>query len=177
MLLVVKNSPANAGDIRDVSSIPGLRRSSGGGHGSPLQYSCLENFHRQKSLEGYSPWGHKDLAMTEVAEHTCTSHIIKWFFMRFYKTRLSRKQCRKGKCRQLIDQYIKEGEKECHICRAPDTVTYLISVHLRTGGLNSMPPTPFGLGINRIFQLEVPGLVTYRGYKSAKPRTALNIFC
>ena len=108
---MVKNSPANAGDIRDVSSIPGLRRSSGGGHGIPLQYSCLENFHRQKSLEGYSPSGHKDLDMTEVAEHTCTLHKIKWFFMRFYKTRLSRKQCRKGRCRQLKDQYIKEGER------------------------------------------------------------------
>ena len=42
--LVVKNPPANAGDIRDVGSIPGLRRSPGGGHGNPCQYSCLENF-------------------------------------------------------------------------------------------------------------------------------------
>ena len=38
MVLVVKNLPANAGDIRDVSSIPGLGRSSGEGHGNPLQY-------------------------------------------------------------------------------------------------------------------------------------------
>ena len=37
---MVKN---NAGDIRDLGSIPGLGRSPGGGHGSPLQYSCLEN--------------------------------------------------------------------------------------------------------------------------------------
>ena len=43
MALVVKNLPANAGDIRDVGSIPGLGISLGGGHGSPLQYSCLEN--------------------------------------------------------------------------------------------------------------------------------------
>ena len=43
MALVVKNTPANAGDLRDVSSIPGLGRSPGGGHGNPLQYSCLEN--------------------------------------------------------------------------------------------------------------------------------------
>jgi len=43
MLLMVKNLPANAGDIRDVGSIPGLGRSPGGGHGNPLQYSCLEN--------------------------------------------------------------------------------------------------------------------------------------
>ena len=41
--LVVKNPPASAGDIRAVGSIPGLERSSGGGHGNPLQYSCLEN--------------------------------------------------------------------------------------------------------------------------------------
>ena len=35
--------PANAGDLRDVSSIPGMGRSPGGGHSNPLQYSCLEN--------------------------------------------------------------------------------------------------------------------------------------
>ena len=43
MLLVVKNPPANEGDIRDADSIPGSGRSPGGGHGSPFQYSCLEN--------------------------------------------------------------------------------------------------------------------------------------
>ena len=41
--LVVKNPPADAGDVRDAGSIPGLERSPGGGHGNPLQYSCLEN--------------------------------------------------------------------------------------------------------------------------------------
>ena len=41
--LVVKNTPANAGDIRDLSLIPGSGRSLGGGYGNPLQYSCLEN--------------------------------------------------------------------------------------------------------------------------------------
>ena len=41
--LVVKNPHANAGDIRDVSSIPGWGRSPAVGHGNPLQYSCLEN--------------------------------------------------------------------------------------------------------------------------------------
>ena len=43
MALVVKNTLANAGDLRDAGSIPGLGRSPGGGHGNPLQYSCLEN--------------------------------------------------------------------------------------------------------------------------------------
>ena len=40
---MVKNPLANAGDIRDTGLIPGLGRSPGGGHGNPLQYSCLEN--------------------------------------------------------------------------------------------------------------------------------------
>ena len=39
----VKNPPANAGDVRDAGSIPGLGRSLEGRHGNPLQYSCLEN--------------------------------------------------------------------------------------------------------------------------------------
>ena len=39
---MVKNLPANVGDIRDAGSIPGLERSSGEGHGNPLQYPCLE---------------------------------------------------------------------------------------------------------------------------------------
>ena len=43
MALVVRNLPANARDIRDTGSILGLERSPGGGHGNPLQYSCLEN--------------------------------------------------------------------------------------------------------------------------------------
>ena len=43
MALVVKNLPANSGDIRDVGSILGLGRSPGGGHGNSLQHFCLEN--------------------------------------------------------------------------------------------------------------------------------------
>ena len=55
MVLVVKNPPANAGDPRDMGSIPGLGRSPGVGNGNTLQYSCLEKFHGQRSLVGYSP--------------------------------------------------------------------------------------------------------------------------
>ena len=40
---MIKDLPANAGDMRDTGSIPGLGKSPGGGHGNPLQYSCLEN--------------------------------------------------------------------------------------------------------------------------------------
>ena len=57
-----KESACNA---RDLGSIPGLGRSPGGGHGNPLQYPCLENPHGQRSLEGYSPWSHKELNVTE----------------------------------------------------------------------------------------------------------------
>ena len=42
-MLVVKNLPANAGDVRDAGLISGSGRPPRGGHGNPLQYSCLEN--------------------------------------------------------------------------------------------------------------------------------------
>ena len=57
-----KESAHNVGDL---GSIPWLERCPGRGHGNPLQYSCLENPHGQKSLEGYSPWCHKELDTTE----------------------------------------------------------------------------------------------------------------
>ena len=59
---MVKNIPANAGDIRDAGLIPGLGRSPGGGHGNPLQYSCLENLRDR----GAPRAGYKDLETTEV---------------------------------------------------------------------------------------------------------------
>ena len=49
----------------DLGLIPGLGRSPRGGHGSPLQYSCLENPHGQRSLAGYSPWDCKELDTAE----------------------------------------------------------------------------------------------------------------
>ena len=57
-----KESACNAGDL---GLIPGLGRSPGGGHGDPLQYSCLENTHGQRSLVGYIPWGLKESDPTE----------------------------------------------------------------------------------------------------------------
>ena len=63
---MVKNPPANVGDISDAGSIPGLGRSPGGEHGNPLQYSCLDKSHGQRSLVGYSSWDHKESDMTEV---------------------------------------------------------------------------------------------------------------
>ena len=72
MAPVVKNPPANAGDVRLAGSIPGSGRSPGGGHGNPLQYSCLENPHGQSSLVGYSPWGHTESETTEATWRTHT---------------------------------------------------------------------------------------------------------
>ena len=57
-----KESACNAGDL---GSIPGLGRSPGEGNSYPLQYSCLENPHGQRSLAGYSPWGRTVLDTTE----------------------------------------------------------------------------------------------------------------
>ena len=58
-----KESACNVGDL---GLIPGLGRFPGGEHGNPLQYSCLENPHGQRSLAVYSPsWGHKELDTTE----------------------------------------------------------------------------------------------------------------
>ena len=59
---VVKEFAWPAGDL---GLIPGSGRSLGGRHGNPLQYSCLENPHGERSLVGYIPWDHKELGMTE----------------------------------------------------------------------------------------------------------------
>ena len=52
-------------NAEDLGSVPGWGRSPGGGHGKPLQYSCLGNPHGQSSLLGYSPWGGKESDTTE----------------------------------------------------------------------------------------------------------------
>ena len=56
----------------DLGSTPGLERSPGGEHGNPLQYSCLE-----RSLAGYSPWGHIESDMTE----RLSTHLTRWTFV------------------------------------------------------------------------------------------------
>ena len=52
-------------NVGDLGSVPGLGRSPGEQHGNPLQYSCLENPHGQRSLVCYSPRGHKESDTTE----------------------------------------------------------------------------------------------------------------
>ena len=65
-----KETAWNAGDK---SLIPGMGRSAGEGNGNPLQYSCLEDPHGQRSLVGYSPWCRKELGTSHwVTEQACT---------------------------------------------------------------------------------------------------------
>ena len=69
-----KNPPA-----MQEGSIPGLGKSPGGGHGNPLQYSCLEIHYGQRSLAGYSPWGRGESDMTErlsTAQHSTKPSVF-----------------------------------------------------------------------------------------------------
>ena len=61
-VLVIKNLPANEGDV---GSVPGLGGSPEGGNGNPFQCSCLEKFHGQRNPVGYRPWGLKESDTTE----------------------------------------------------------------------------------------------------------------
>ena len=70
--------------------IPGLGRFPGEGNGNPLQYSCLENLHGQRSLAGYSSWGRKELDTTE---HNNNKRIFNFYlpegdFLRMVKIML-----------------------------------------------------------------------------------------
>ena len=66
VVLVLKNLPASAGDIRDVGLIPGSGRSPGGGNGNPLQYSCLENSMDRGAW--WAPWGYKRVGHSLMTE-------------------------------------------------------------------------------------------------------------
>ena len=68
---------ASAGDARDASLIPGSGRCPGGRNGNPIQYSCPEKFHGQRSLTGYSPWGH-------MTEHIRIISITRFSYLPHY---------------------------------------------------------------------------------------------
>ena len=67
---------ASAYNAEDPSSIPGSGRSPGEGNSNPLKYPCMENFHGQRSLVGYSPWGRKESATTE---RLTLTYLIRYF--------------------------------------------------------------------------------------------------
>ena len=64
-MLVVKNPPANARDVRDVGSIPGSGRPPGGGAWPPTSIFLPGESHGQRNLVGYSPWGRKESDTTD----------------------------------------------------------------------------------------------------------------
>ena len=68
VVLVVKNPPANAGSVRDEGLIVGLGSCPGGGHGNPLQYSCLEN-PMDRGAWSAAIHGCKESDVTDVTEH------------------------------------------------------------------------------------------------------------
>ena len=70
---MVKNPPANAGDVRTMGSIPGLGRCPGEGNGNPFKNSCLENPMDRRARQ--APWGNKELDMTE---HACKQALSLW---------------------------------------------------------------------------------------------------
>ena len=77
---MVKEFACNAGDTGDVSSIPGSGRSPGGGNGNSV--FLPEESHGQKNLVGYSPWGRKELDITEqlstVIQEASTQLLFTW---------------------------------------------------------------------------------------------------
>ena len=69
---MVKNPPANAGDLRDAGLIPGSGRSPGGGHGNPLQYSCLQNPMDRGAWRAPVHWVTKSWTrLTQLSIHAC----------------------------------------------------------------------------------------------------------
>ena len=81
VVLMVKNSPASAEDVRDTGLIPGSGRSSGGGNGNPLQYSCLEISMNRGAWWAAAHGDCKELDMTERTEHICMpSRFLSKFF-------------------------------------------------------------------------------------------------
>ena len=67
-----KESTCNVGDLH---LTPGLGRSPGGGHGNPLEYSCLENPNGQRNLASYSPWGHR-VRLDWSTKHTTKKDLL-----------------------------------------------------------------------------------------------------
>ena len=89
--LVGSNSKESVCNAGDPGSTPGLGRSPGEGNDLPLQYSCLENPHGQRSLTGYSPWDRKESDMSEwISTHMIRTEMT-GFVSKFSRTLLQAK--------------------------------------------------------------------------------------
>ena len=118
--LVAQMEKESACNVKDLGSILGLGKSLGGEHGNPLQYSCLENPHGQRSLAGCCPWDHKESDTTErlstiFSYHTCKENW-KGKYLFFSASMLGG-----GKC--LIKWRIAQNISRCSRCLA-DTNNY-----------------------------------------------------
>ena len=105
--VVQRESYSNA---EDTSSIPGWRRSPGGGHGNPLQYSCLENSHGQRSLAGYSSWGRQELDTTD--QSSTAQHMISYVEQFFIYLYIFLKKKEKAENRLYSKTDLKDAVKE-----------------------------------------------------------------
>ena len=105
------NNPSTC-NVGDLGSIPGLGRCPGGGHGNPLQYSCLENPHGQRSLAGYSPRGHKE---SDTTEQWSTAQHIKIIF-RSHLTSLSLTFKRKGSDETIAETSSSSNTSHSFLC-------------------------------------------------------------
>ena len=143
-------------NVGDLGSIPGLGRSPGGGHGNPLQYSCLENPQGQRSLAGYSPWGSKELDTTEqwrpaqqpLRRASQVALVVKSLPSNAGDIRVSgsipgsRKSCGGGHGNPLQHSYLENPMDrgawwDCSSCKKSDT-TEAGMQPLRSSGLGSM---------------------------------------
>ena len=89
-------------NVGDLGLISGLGRSPGEGNRYPLQYSCLENLHGQRSLVGYSPWGRKESDMTEQLSLTHSLTFSKQKINRNVGSTVRKEQ---GKAHMLLSSY------------------------------------------------------------------------
>ena len=78
----------SAYDSGDPGLIPGSGRFPGGGHGNPLQYSCLENPHGQRSLADYSPWGCR-VRHNRMTKHSTSRYYLLFLFNLYHSTSIS----------------------------------------------------------------------------------------
>ena len=107
---VVKNLPANSGDM--VWSL-GQEDSLGVRNDNTFQYSCLENFHRQRSLEGYNPWVCKELDTTEWLNMHESSYTTKYTLLCLHCWQLPPPNKRKKVCYTVhVTAQKKERRKE-----------------------------------------------------------------
>ena len=125
--LTVKNPPANSGDRRDAGSIPGWGRSPGGGRGYPLQYSCLENPHGQRSV---------------VVRHNGTDFACRWHTCRstqqidsIRQLSISQTEASPLPPTSLLPSLCSEWHHQLDTSQEPKSLSHLPPLHLHGGAV------------------------------------------